>query len=264
MVARPSSFVSWATDTNFASGPDSGLPTKETPDPSAGVIAQGFLPGSPLAGPRLNWLANKLASWTEYLAAIIDANEEHTYQVAKDRYISVPGFAFASGRKKVVAGVSADATLDEGWRPYETVLAGAGPGGRDLIQLQAQAQCAAPFVYGILDLGPYLRTGMVLKEITFHIDPGTANATADNRMQMGVYGINPSGGGVTALETDITDDGTNASQARVQVISPTITVNRVPNAYFAMVRSSSTAAGGAIDRIAGLVLRVDDPGPRNG
>lgn len=262
MVTRPGA-VSWATDANISSGPDSGLPTKETPDPSAGVIAQGFIPGSPMTGPRINWILNRVASWAEYLAAIIDSNEEHTYQTAKDRYLIVPALAVTSGRKKVVAGVSGDATLDEGWRQAETVLAGAGPGGRDLVQPQAAVQCIAPFVNGLIDLGPYLRTGMVVKSLEFYIDPGTANATADDRMQMGFYEIDPSLGTPSALETDITDDGTVASQARVQTISPTITVNRATRGYFAYIRSSATAAGGAVDKFFGLKIRVDDPGPRN-
>ena len=70
-MAAPGTNPSWATDTNLASGPDAGLPTKESPDPSSGVIAQGFIPGVPFFAPRLNWILNLYGKWLAYLGEVI-------------------------------------------------------------------------------------------------------------------------------------------------------------------------------------------------
>ena len=65
-MAKPSGgVVSWASDANFTSGPETGNPTKV--NPSAGAKAQGQVPGQPYRGQRMNWLFNLLGLWTGYL-----------------------------------------------------------------------------------------------------------------------------------------------------------------------------------------------------
>jgi hypothetical protein len=90
MVARPSAVPEWATDANFTNGPAGipGTPTKVSP--SAGVQAEGYIPQNKAAAQIMNWWKNLAGSWVDYFAAIIDANEEHTYQAAKTRTLWIP------------------------------------------------------------------------------------------------------------------------------------------------------------------------------
>lgn len=64
-MAKPTNLAVWGGDTNFSSGPESGSPVKV--EPSAGAKAQGWVPGQPFRGPRLNWWQNTVASWIAYL-----------------------------------------------------------------------------------------------------------------------------------------------------------------------------------------------------
>jgi hypothetical protein len=52
--------TSWASDTNFASGPNSGTPTKV--NPGAGYFAQGWVPGDTVPGQYANFLFNALTA----------------------------------------------------------------------------------------------------------------------------------------------------------------------------------------------------------
>lgn len=63
---RPASVPSWATDTNFSSGPESGNATKV--EPSGGAKAQGQVPGQPYRAQRVNWLWNLICQWLFYLS----------------------------------------------------------------------------------------------------------------------------------------------------------------------------------------------------
>jgi hypothetical protein len=67
-MAKPTDLPIWATDTNFASGPAAGLPTKVAP--SSGALAQGEVPGQPYRGPRHNWWMNLVYRWVQYVDAL--------------------------------------------------------------------------------------------------------------------------------------------------------------------------------------------------
>lgn len=64
-MAKPSSTVTWATDANYASGPESGSSTRL--EPSSGVKSQGWIPTQEAPARWANWLIGKLGEWTVYL-----------------------------------------------------------------------------------------------------------------------------------------------------------------------------------------------------
>lgn len=65
MSAKPSAVPSWATDTNYTSGPEIGNPTKVAL--SLGAKAQGWRPGDPLGAQNLNDWMNDVGEWLQYL-----------------------------------------------------------------------------------------------------------------------------------------------------------------------------------------------------
>ena len=67
-MSKPASLPSWATDTNFSSGPKSGSATKI--EPSAGAKGQGEVPGQPYRAERHNWWMNLVYQWASYLNGI--------------------------------------------------------------------------------------------------------------------------------------------------------------------------------------------------
>lgn len=64
-MAKPATLPTWATDTNYSAGPDSGTPTKVTP--SAGYIAQGQVPGNFFGSQYWNWLLFWICSWLSWI-----------------------------------------------------------------------------------------------------------------------------------------------------------------------------------------------------
>lgn len=74
-MAKPTITIpTWATDTNFASGPKSGLPSRGSAAPSAGDRAQGFVAGQGLMSGWLNRLFGEILNWTAWLDATPAAN----------------------------------------------------------------------------------------------------------------------------------------------------------------------------------------------
>lgn len=140
----------WSTDTNFATGPSTGLPTKV--DPGAAQAAQGFVPGvTPFSPAQLNFilanhadaaryaLAAHLSSFTEVTpdtAPITGANIAAVYSstlrqvlLCKGGANSVhlvtdDGFATVRGTTGTVTGVTGMA-----WDPVTNTTVCVGLGG---------------------------------------------------------------------------------------------------------------------------------------
>lgn len=67
-MAQPVVDPNWASDTNFASGPEIGTPTKI--DPGAGVLAQGYVPDERFKAQRTNYVLYWLCQWAAYLKGL--------------------------------------------------------------------------------------------------------------------------------------------------------------------------------------------------
>ena len=66
-MTKPAVTPTWATDTNFASGPYNGSPTKVAP--SVGQAAQGHIPGSKFRSGFVNYTLYHICQWLGWLDA---------------------------------------------------------------------------------------------------------------------------------------------------------------------------------------------------
>ncbi len=82
-MAKPSTVPTWATDTNFSSGPASGSPTKVNPAGAPNVV-QGSVPGEGAAAEFLNWLFNILCDWIGWVADGSSAGASDAHLVETD------------------------------------------------------------------------------------------------------------------------------------------------------------------------------------
>ena len=70
MAEKPSSLPKWATNENYAGGPDIGTPTKVVPP--AGRLSDGWRSTDRAPAQHWNWLANLQNLWIEWLDSVSD------------------------------------------------------------------------------------------------------------------------------------------------------------------------------------------------
>lgn len=99
MATKPSNLASWGTDTNFSSGPENGTAVKV--EPSAGAKSQGWVPGQPFRGPRMNWWQNTVYTWIQYL------NDLHNSADFLNK-----SYAWITGAHSFGGGVTTNGALD--------------------------------------------------------------------------------------------------------------------------------------------------------
>lgn len=240
MPSRPGTTPSWGTDANYPAGTDPWSSTPTRVAPTSGEQAAGYAPKDEPPAQWLNWLWGFAADWIAYFAAIIDSNEEHTYQTAKSRTIYV--------------GVNGGEGTEAGWA-YGVDRYLVGSGDSDSV---------------FLDIGKYLPSGAILKEVHALIKPGTARSSGGSplhRMSMLVHKLTgystfvASDIGYTQLGSTQTDDGT-ANRQLLSATGLTEVIGRSTTVYQVEVAAGDTASSNN-DRFHGLKLVFDDPGPRN-
>ncbi len=67
-MPRPDDLPTYATDTNYTNGPDTGTATKV--EPSAGELAEGNIRGTAPTAQKFNWWQNLVGSWVGWLDEI--------------------------------------------------------------------------------------------------------------------------------------------------------------------------------------------------
>jgi hypothetical protein len=72
-MAKPVNNFEFATDTNYATGPDSGTPTKVAP--SSGEIDSGFVRGTAAVAQHTNYLFGEIEDWLGYVAGMASDSE---------------------------------------------------------------------------------------------------------------------------------------------------------------------------------------------
>lgn len=93
----------WSTDTNFTNGPDTGTPTKVAP--SAGQIAEGYLPDSEPPAQWFNWFQNAISKHISPLVGAAVHNwRNHVVTAASDGEYNHAN-AFCSTMSAVSGGV---------------------------------------------------------------------------------------------------------------------------------------------------------------
>ncbi len=131
-MARPAAFPTWATNTNYAGGPDVGTATKVAP--SGGRIADGWRRQDPAVAQEQNYEMNLVDGWLEYF----DHGDEVslstlTTNVVPKTKVFVTGF----GWYYYVA--TTPFTADGKW----VITADAGIGGQWIHEHQALVRTAA-------------------------------------------------------------------------------------------------------------------------
>lgn len=236
MVARPT------TTPTFATGASRRL------EPEAGEKSNGFREGYRFAPRKANWALGYAVDWVAWLAAILDTNEEHTYQAAKTRKLIVPlwsGVAYDSGTSWSKAS-----------NPQSNYF--------------WQKKDDAGTMRLVFPIGDLLRDGMTITAVQMLVRPGDGRVAANARI--GLYYANPSHG-TPAVPAPV-GVGTQGSSSgtTLQVVAATLggahTVVREGDSgrdYWIEVLGSDATGGGAddLDLLYGIELTVTDPGPRN-
>lgn len=256
-MAKPTQPIpTWASDTNFASGPDAGSPTKATP--SAGIMSQGQVPGTFFGSQWWNYLINTLGVWLAYFNTWISSSEEIVYPVAKTRQIGISALGGSSGKYYLdTSGPTlALVTLESGWRADEDATFGFSKG---------EVFCPEIGVGYYVDLTPHLRTGMVLGSVTAWVDPGSAQAVVGDRMGLRVTYTEVQTNTSTLINGDVTDATANAQGITVTLGSHVVDLGA--RTYMLRVVSSQGADPAARDILRGFWLNFTEPagtcGPRN-
>lgn len=262
MATRPTPRGLWASDTNFTNGPTGipGTPTKVTP--GAGVRAEGFIPQNKLPAQHMNDELNYLTQGMDWALALLPATEEHTYQVAKSRVVIIN---WASFHQMFADSTPGNVSGADAIPPWSEVYSGAGP-DQYVNGLQSQSDVAKL----MLNLNLIIPTGGTLTRIRAMVNPGTARATAGNRMRIKVYDNQYNFSAVTVGGTgsgplyETTDDGsTNLQVIDTGVISNAIdkTVNAGGGEVLMVLAGND--AGTNQDLFYAVEITFTDPGPRN-
>lgn len=249
-MPAPATRPTWATDATFTSGPDSGEPTKETPAPSSGVRAQGLVPGAEFTGQRFNWILNLVGAWIDFFADFLD-QEEFVYPTPKNRtkWLDVHGLAHQTSYVDI-AGTAAgiDPTLLEGWYPSKYIIAGAP----DTISNDGSYVANIPNLWGLKGFSSDVTKAMTLTAVAFRVIMGTAEATADQRIQVALYKRVISTGVVTTIGTGTCANSTSEQTVTISGLSDAIDTDTY--VYYWAVRSSQNCTGVSADRIVGVQL----------
>lgn len=202
---------------------------------------------------------------TSTVAASSVTSNAFLYPVAPLQQISISPLSMRSGRYEnvgtIVPPTRTSALLvnfTQEWRPEAQALFGPP----DFISELGYFSTTTRGLDGILDLTPYLRTGMTIDQIDVHVNPATAQATSTNRISVILYSRTVGGGGPTVLAGPIYDSGASGIQ-QITFSSLGVLVNLAFTTYYLVITSSQGANTLPGDAFHGVWLRVFDPGPRN-
>jgi hypothetical protein len=254
MPSRPGATPSWATDANYPAGTDPWSATPTRVEPDAAQKGTGNVPATRPPAQHHNWLQGLIADWIGYFAAIIDANEEHTYQTPKARQTTIS--PLRAPHLPMVG--STPPTEDAPWF---------GPmGGTEIRSKVDDAFMLIP-----LD---WLPDGAVITAVHAIVLPGAARAAVADRMWLDVQRQTTTWGtatvgGLTTLGNETNgeqvDDGTaNAQVMTIDQFTETVTINKAGGVvHYIFVKSGDDAGAHNADAVRSLRVDWNDPGPRN-
>lgn len=202
--------LQWATDANFSTGDESGLSTKA--QPSAGLLAQGHVPGYGFCAAHDNWHKYGTALWVSYLNNL-PAESDFTGQafawtVGNHTWTSRARLRFDTPLLHTRA-MSALRMAARVFGPTDNmVLANSS----NPVYMTGLVNSAVVFI----PLNELLRAGQPIDSVECRVKPGAARAGA-NRMQAFLVTINVNTGAMvdqtSAGFLAAADDGTTADQS---------------------------------------------------
>lgn len=280
-MSKPSATVSWSTDTNYATGPETGVSTRL--EPSGGVKAQGFIPTEEVPARWLNWALGALGDWTAYLNGLptdpdfVDEDfawgGEHTFNglVTFNGGVDFPTVSNlstlnVSGNARFLSGMYLDGTTNELLYANAAVVT---PRARTV--LVALEDVAPTTNVGFSDSGVFF-SGIEIASIPLRVPRGAVVTGLRYGFSNGSGGTvavlaelrrrpaNKSTGVVTTVteEQDSWNAGAGTDTVRTMTISPTVTVDNANSTYSFVMAADSGCALGWIE------ITYNDPGPRNG
>lgn len=265
-MPAPTEDPEWATDPTYDAPGEAWDGLNPNLDPGAGLIAQGYKPRDKPNARNWNWLQNLWGRWISWLrderdrmAPLIGGDTgagEWAYPSGRARTVQIAVAELASGEYSVVAGVATGGiALEDGWRPRELEAAGT-------VTHTGHVETVTPGLNGSIDISDLLPSGATITGVSFYVDPGSAQASADDRMRCRLMKRDASGfAGPTVIGTATTD--ATANQQTVSLGALAEVVSRSTRVYSLEVRSSAGAAGGTPDILCGVAITFNDPGPRN-
>jgi hypothetical protein len=146
---------------------------------------------------------------------------------------------------------------DGGWLAREIVTFGPP----DTLTATGRIFTSTAGLYGIRDLTPHVPSGALITAVRAYVDPGTAQATADDRIQFALTKRSASAYVAPTVIASGTADATGNAQ-EIALTGLGEVVSKSSNIYELRVRSSAGAAS-VLDEIAGFSITFSDPGPRN-
>jgi hypothetical protein len=228
-MAKPTENYDWATNANYAGGPDVGTASKV--EPTAGVRADGWRKNDQPPAQYQNWWQNTIQKWAEYFEDVIDATRDTN---GISRQIDVPASAF-------------------------TQLSSAGVFQWGLFNTAAVLQSAVNTGVTAVGLARYMPHGGILTGVQVLVNPGVARATVGNRAQT-LDWVTPASPGLVTIGADQTDNGTT----NIQVVAwGTLSLALTSAQAIVLEVTAGNDAGTNTDSVHGVRLTFTDPGPRN-
>lgn len=249
MPARPPTVPTWATDANYPAGSEVWSGTATRVEPNAAQKGTGLVPATRPPAQFLNWIKGLLTDWVAYFAAIIDSNEEHTYQTPKTRTIWIPGGDFQPASLDVVGAATDEQwSIDQNGDPYRRSRENLGV-------------C-------VYTVSRELPSGGVLTRVDVLVDPGAARG-GGLRLTAYVdsYDFPTPPTATTPAAASLGSDEQDAVGHALQYLSITglsETIVRSDDVVQVRVVSGSEAPGAhTADILYGAFVTFTDPGPRN-
>jgi hypothetical protein len=243
-MAKPTQNYDWATNTNYAGGPDTGTATKI--EPPSGNRADGWRREDHPPAQMQNWWQNAIQKWAEYFEEVLDG--------ARDPEITAIGLS----RTRIVLAKAFDPGFSSGLALWDS---SAGMGVR--VSRANSSEC-------ILDLRtvPGIVHGTIITKLEAFVDPG-AQRSGTNRMTLSFYTksdynwTTPGGMGL-GTTSQAFDDGGASHPAQIITLTSgfPVTINK-DNTYMVGLQSGNTGAASP-DLFAALRITYTDAGPRNG
>jgi hypothetical protein len=254
-VPRPTTNVDWATTAGRRIEPDVG--TKGT----------GFVEATRTPAKAANWVTGLVGDWQKWFGALLDVNEEHTYQTPKSRSIAIHPLRGHASPFYVAAGVATafnpSTQWGQQWLPKETFIFGGGPGGRDVVNESETVQTALPFHGWIIPLGRDLPRGCTVTQVVVGLFAATSQGTVTDRMQM-LFTRTPRLPYAAPVVISSDYIGTTLPGNRaITLAGLTEVIDTSAFSYAVIVVSSAGADTSHLDGLLSCIVTFNDIGPRS-
>lgn len=232
------------------------IPTTTVPD--------GGDPATATAGPigidtPLQAHEDAIATLAGRIGNRTSGNAEWAYPSARGRAVRVPALGGSASPYYVPPGGAATAVTAALWRQFDTIAAGAGPGGRDLVTPTGKVYTSLTFHTYVRQIDRLVMNGGTVVLASVRVTKGTAQAVATDRMSVEFYKTDLLG----ARTSIASQTANNAAGDETLTMVVTETIDLSSFMYYLAVTSSAGAAPGTDDFMLGGALNWNDPGPRN-